>query len=77
MTFSDGEKTGEFCKCGQPLFYEMSFSDAFNHKTGHYTVDRPLIVCNGCDYVEDYEEDNEWTDIYDEKQVGENNGKDR
>lgn len=51
--FKEGEKIPEAkCpKCGKQLEYGMSFRDAFNHKTGHYTVDVPVIACTECDYA--------------------------
>jgi hypothetical protein len=76
MRFVDGEETGEKCPdCGHSLYFEMSFEDAFSYKTGHYTVDRPLIVCNKCDFEDDYEDEGELE--YDEKQEVNNNGKER
>ena len=56
ITFKEGDLTGEDCpKCGKPLYYEMGFQDCFSYKTGHYTIDDPLIICNECDYVIGYE----------------------
>lgn len=60
MKFKDEVDVGRDCpKCNKPLFFEMSFTDEFSHKTGHYTIDRPLIICQNCDYFEDYEYEEE------------------
>jgi len=55
----EGDEIGMDCPaCSSPLVFEMSFQDMFNHKTGHYTIDRPMMVCSkeGCEYCDDYEE---------------------
>lgn len=62
MHFVDGDATGLECpKCGKPTYFEMSFIDQFSYKTGHYTSDRPLIVCSDekCDFWEDINEHEE------------------
>lgn len=56
MSFKDGEDAERDCpKCGKPMEYEMSFTDQFSYKTGHYTSDRPIVVCTECEYFEEYE----------------------
>jgi hypothetical protein len=59
MSFFEGEKVDDrVCpKCGKDLVFEMGFTDQFNHIAGHYTVDKPIISCENCDYWEDFEED--------------------
>ena len=60
MKFKEDEKTGKDCPtCGKPTIFFMSFEDCFSHTTGHYTCDRPMIVCSDedCDYADDYEDE--------------------
>lgn len=60
MEFKDNEETGEVCPdCDTNLVFEMSFKDCFSHKTGHYTIDFPIVVCPNCDYYHEYERDYE------------------
>jgi hypothetical protein len=56
MKFKNGDKAEGFCpKCGASLFYETSFRDCFSQRSGHYTVDVPIIACEKCDYAEEIE----------------------
>lgn len=55
MIFKDGEFTGENCPtCGAKLLFELSFRDCFSYKTGHYTTDCPIVICEKCDFYRDY-----------------------
>lgn len=62
--FKDGDETGLECpKCGKKLLFEMSFIDQFSYTSGHYTSDRPLIVCEddvNCKFFEDYNPEEEY-----------------
>lgn len=58
MTFRDGEDAEKDCpKCGKPLYYFMSFTDQWSYTSGHYTTDFPMLVCESCDYDEEYEDE--------------------
>ena len=68
----DGDEIGKDCPvCGKPMHFFMGFQDCFSHKTGHYTTDRPMAICQDpdCDYAEDYEDpDNSYDDNYGDEQ---------
>ncbi len=57
MTFRENEILQDrVCpKCGGQLFYEMSFRDQYSYTSGHYTIDVPVIVCEECEFCEEYE----------------------
>lgn len=77
--FKDDEEVGKDCPvCGKPLIFFMSFEDCFNHRTGHYTVDRPMIVCSDddCEYQgEDYvsDEQREYEEEWERQNSGDSN----
>ena len=62
--FKDGDETGHECpKCGKKLMFEMSFMDCFSNISGHYTTDRPIMVCEddiNCKFFEDYIPEDEY-----------------
>ncbi len=56
----DGDKLGRECpRCNKhELEFYMGFADRWSDRSGHYTVDVPMIICpdEECGYEEGYDE---------------------